>query len=140
MALKAIPSDEPSDNHTEVAGGSKPLDTNMSPSPNKDKQVPPSAEGESSLGLSLQKEGFSQEKPAHATAQLQEWQNDSKPVNGESQFFRSQKMQGLGELTQKADKPAGEEPGQADLELEQKMNSEEHVIVDDSMTINVILT
>ena len=36
MALKAIPSDEVSEHHTEVAEASKPLDTGLSPSPAKD--------------------------------------------------------------------------------------------------------
>ena len=40
MALKAIPSDEVSDHHTEVAEASRPLDTGLSPSPAKDGQAP----------------------------------------------------------------------------------------------------
>ena len=127
MALKAIPSDDVSDNHTEVAEASKPLDISMSPSPSPVKgqqKTPAAVEDDSLLPLSLDKEGFSQEKAGIATAQLQEWQNDSKPANGESQFFRSQKMAGLGELTQKAEKNDGEDLGAADLELEKKMDSE----------------
>ena len=85
MALKAIPSDEVSDNHTEVAEASKPLDTGLSPSSVKEQQkVPVGGDENSHLHLSLDKEGLSQEKAGIATAQLQEWQNDSKPANGES--------------------------------------------------------